>query len=207
MTDYFDTLASTWDSNPDKVSRAEATAKKIKEVDFPSTKRLVDYGSGTGLLGVQLLDTFSQVILADSSHQMLEVAKEKITAGNIKNIETQCVETLSEVTTTHSAIVTLMTLHHIDNVDKFFSEAFDKLEQDGILIVADLYKEDGSFHKHSPKYSGHNGFDIDNLATMVKKAGFDVLSVERYFEIWQENFDGIKVPYPLFLFVAKKNAA
>lgn len=204
MTDYFDTLASTWDNNPDKVIRAETTANKIKEIAFPSTRSIVDYGSGTGLLGIQLRDLFSQVILADSSQQMLEVASNKIASENINNIETQQVNSLSEVTATHSAIATLMTLHHIDNINQFLSEAFDKLDRDGILIVADLYQEDGSFHKHNPKYNGHNGFDIDELSTMVNNAGFEVLSIEQYFEIWQENYDGIKVPFPLFLFVAKK---
>ena len=204
LTDYFDTLASSWDSNPEKVTRAEVTAKKIKEVGFLSTKSLVDFGSGTGLLGVQLLDIFSKVTLVDSSRQMLDIAKDKIVAGNIPNIEIQCVQALSEVSAKHSAIATLMTLHHIDNIDQFFSQAFDKLEQDGILIIADLYKEDGSFHKHNPTYDGHNGFDINNLTTIAQNAEFDVLSVEKYFEIRQENFDGLKVSFPLFLFVAKK---
>ncbi|MDV7105887.1 hypothetical protein R3X26_15890 [Vibrio sp. TH_r3] len=49
MTNYFDALASTWDNNPEKVARSEATANKIKQINFPSNNSLVDFGSGTGL--------------------------------------------------------------------------------------------------------------------------------------------------------------
>ncbi|WP_413284271.1 class I SAM-dependent DNA methyltransferase [Vibrio sp. MA40-2] len=207
MTNYFDALASTWDHNPEKVARSEATANKIKQINFPSNNSLVDFGSGTGLLGVQLLDTFSQVTLADSSLQMLDIAKEKIATGNIKNITTEHVQMLSDVNSKHSAIATLMALHHIDDVNQFFSQAYDKLLENGMLIVADLYQEDGSFHSHNPSYSGHNGFDIDSLSTIAQNAGFDVVSVEKYYEIKKENSEGKNVAYPLFLFVAQKSCS
>lgn len=205
MGQYFDTVANDWDTCPVKVERAEITAAKIKEIHFESNHSIVDFGSGTGLLGFQLKDAFSHVHLADSSEKMLEVAQAKIAEANINNIETHQIDRLSELTSKHSAIATLMTLHHIPDVDEFFTHAYGALEDEGILIVADLYEDDGSFHKHNPSFDGHNGFNVSALSTIAENAGFSVQHIEQYYEIWQENFDGVEVSYPLFLFVVKKS--
>ena len=97
-----------------------------------------------------------------------------------------------------------MTLHHIDSVKDFFTDAYNLLEQKGALVIADLYEEDGSFHKHNQSFKGHNGFDIHALSNIAESVGFMVEKIEPYYEIRQENFEGKLVSYPLFLFVAKK---
>jgi len=198
-------VASVWDKSPVKVERAEITAAKIKEVHFESYNSIVDFGSGTGLLGVHLKDTFAHVHLVDSSEKMLQAAQTKIAEANINNIETHQVDRLSELTSKHSAIATLMTLHHIPDVNEFFTDAYSVLEDNGIMIIADLYKDDGSFHKHNPTFNGHNGFNVSALTAIAENTGFTIQCVEQYYEIWQENFDGVEVSYPLFLFVVKKS--
>jgi ubiquinone/menaquinone biosynthesis C-methylase UbiE len=204
MSNYFDSLADNWDANILKVERAKITAQKIKEVAFHSFNSCIDFGSGTGLLGVQLKDTFAEIHLADSSHEMLRVARNKLADSEITNVETHYVNGLSDLPLSHSAIVTLMTLHHIDNVKDFFTDAYNLLEQKGALVIADLYEEDGSFHKHNQSFNGHNGFDVHALSNIAESVGFMVEKIEPYYEIRQENFEGKLVSYPLFLFVAKK---
>ena len=135
---------------------------------------------------------------------MLQIAQIKIAEANINNIETLQVDKLSALTSKHSAIVTLMTLHHIPDVNEFFTDAYSVLEDNGMMIIADLYEDDGSFHKHNPSFNGHNGFNISALTAIAERAGFIVQSVELYYEMWQENFDGDEASYPLFLFVVKK---
>lgn len=205
MGNYFDAMAGSWDKNQLKIERAKITAAKIKEVHFHSFNSFVDFGCGTGLLGIELKDTFTHIHLVDSSKEMLQVAQAKIAAANIKNIETHQATRLSELTAKYSAIGTLMTLHHIPDVNEFFTDACSILEDNGVMIIADLYAEDGSFHKNKPTFCGHNGFSIPALTTFAENAGFTVQSVEPYYEIYKENFDGIKTSYPLFLFVAKKS--
>lgn len=205
MSSYFDSVADDWDENVLKVERAKITTQKIKEVCFHSCNSCIDFGSGTGLLGVQLKDTFAEIHLADSSKEMLRVARSKLANTKITNVETHYVNTLSELPSNHSAVVTLMTLHHIDNVKGFLADAYNLLERKGTLIVADLYEEDGSFHKHDLSFSGHNGFDVHVLSNVAESVGFKVEKIEQYYEIWQENFEGEMVSYPLFLLVAKKS--
>ncbi|MCE0494423.1 class I SAM-dependent DNA methyltransferase [Vibrio salinus] len=204
MDNYFDKAAGLWDKDPMKVDRAATTARKIKSLCFHSTNSVVDFGSGTGLLGVHLKDIFDHVHLVDSSSEMLRIADEKIAKANISNISTHCVDKLSKLGTRFSAVTTLMVLHHIDNIKAFFAEAFSALEENGTLIIADLYKEDGSFHKSNASFSGHNGFDTSELSEIAEQAGFSVESVEPYFEIRKENYHKEVVSYPLFLFVAIK---
>ena len=205
MSNYFDAMADDWDKNRLKIERAEITAAKIKAVHFDSFNSFVDFGCGTGLLGINLKDTFTYIHLVDSSKEMLQVAQAKITAANIENIETHQTDKLSELAAKHSAIATLMTLHHIPDVSGFFSDAYRLLEDNGVMIIADLYEEDGSFHKNKSTFHGHNGFNISALTAIVEKAGFTVQSVEPYYEICKENFAGMKTAYPLFLLVAKKS--
>ena len=204
MNNYFDHVADKWDSNPLKVERATVTAKKINEVNFTSYHRLVDFGSGTGLLGMQLSNVFNEVHLIDSSSEMLNIAKTKIKHAGLSNIQTHDVNRLSDLAFNCSAIATLMTLHHVENIHQFFVDAYNTLEDAGVLIIADLFLEDGSFHKHNSQFDGHNGFDILALSDIAKQNGFIVESAESYYEIWQDNFEDVRVSYPLFFFVARK---
>lgn len=206
MSNYFDLVASSWDDNPSKTERALVTAEHVKNINFESYASIVDFGSGTGLLGVQLRDTFSQVHLVDSSEKMLQAAQDKIATANITNMYTHQRQDLSDLNAKHSAIVTLMALHHISNVQGFFSDAYRVLEHRGTLIIADLYKEDGSFHGQFPGFNGHNGFDVSELTVMAENAGFFVQQVKPYYEVERENELQEKMVYPLFFFVAQKSA-
>lgn len=204
MSSHFDAAASKWDHDPAKVERARVTAERIRELPFVNRNSLVDFGSGTGLLGLQLKDTFASVLLVDSSPEMLRVAREKITEQGITNVETCHGDSLTDVVSHHSAIATLMVLHHMADVKAFFTEAYQALEPEGFLIIADLAKEDGSFHKHMSSFSGHNGFDTEELSEIAAESGFRVHSAERYHEIVKKGANGERRAYPLFLFAAIK---
>ena len=204
MSNYFDSVAESWDNNPAKIERATATAQQIKQLRLASYESVIDFGAGTGLLGVQLRDLFEHVHLADASNNMLEIAHHKITQAQFTNVHTHFVESLTDIPGSHSAIVTLMALHHIHNVGEFFAAAYQKLQAQGMLVIADLYAEDGSFHKHNPDFDGHNGFDLDELCQKAKQAGFTTTKAAPYYDIRQENRDGVDTVYPLFLLAVMK---
>lgn len=205
MSSYFDQLAQTWDQNPMKIERAKATADQCLQVPLHERKSLLDIGGGTGTLSIFLRDHFDAITIADTSSEMLKVAREKITGTGVSNIETLLLrDDISEITSRYSAIITLMTLHHIADIDAFLGSVTNLLDDQGTLMIADLTKEDGSFHKHVEDFDGHNGFEPNELTKRLEGKGFEVTCAEQYFEIEKENSAGEKQAYPLFFMAAKK---
>ncbi|SHO56779.1 class I SAM-dependent DNA methyltransferase [Vibrio quintilis] len=204
MDNYFDVVARQWEHNPMRLERAQATADQIRQVNFSARKSLVDFGCGTGLLGVQLRGDFQQIHLADSSAEMLKVAQENVSVAGLTDIHTHRISRLTDLPAKYSAITTLMTLHHLADLKQFFTDACQVLEEKGMLMIADLYKEDGSFHDHHPGFDGHHGFDIPVLTAIAEGCGFQVRNAQQYYAVEKENKAGEMVSYPLFFFVAEK---
>jgi hypothetical protein len=74
---------------------------------------------------------------------------------------------------------------------------FALLERPGRLCIADLEKEDGSFH--DPGFDGHHGFDRSELAVQLEHAGFTSVRFSACYEVPKRGRH-----YPLFLAVAEK---
>ena len=62
----FDRLAQQWDDDPAKLQRARAVASAIAQRTTRGGVWL-DYGAGTGALGLALLGHADRLVLADSS--------------------------------------------------------------------------------------------------------------------------------------------
>lgn len=201
MSEYFDQLASTWEQNPMRIERASATAERVRKTSISSYRHLVDFGGGTGLLSCLLADEFERVTVVDTSQAMLKQAEQKALANSLSNINTSTALPSEPA----SALVSLMALHHVKDLEGFFSQASVCLEAAGTLMIADLYKEDGSFHHHEPGFDGHNGFDIEQLSKMLTQHHFTVEGESQYFSITKEDADGELRDYPLFFLVATKN--
>ena len=161
----FDNQAKDWDNNPIKVERAIIFAKEINKFIKPNSKmNALEFGCGTGLLSFQLKDNFKTITLVDNSEGMINVLKEKIEAANIKNFNPLLVDVLKNKlsATNFEVIYTLMTLHHMVNLDEILTIFNNSLNNNGYLCIADLVEEDGSFHAHSPNFEGHNGLTKTN---------------------------------------------
>ena len=119
----FDTKAIEWDNNPDNVKRAKTFAKVINSFIQPNRNlNALEFGCGTGLLSFELKDTFNTIFLADTSEGMIDVLKEKIERQGIKNFKPLLTNLLEEKTDISNidVLYMLMTLHHINDIDKAF---------------------------------------------------------------------------------------
>ena len=82
MTDHFDKKAQTWDLDPVRAARAVEVARQIMERVEPTRDMdVLDFGSGTGLLGFQLLPHVASVTFADPSEGMLREVTAKLRAA------------------------------------------------------------------------------------------------------------------------------
>jgi SAM-dependent methyltransferase len=96
----------------------------------------------------------------------------------------------------------LMVLHHIHDAREILHKFHDLLEPNGYLIVADLDKEDGSFHTYGTT-DVHKGFERGELQKWVEAAGFGNVQFSTAYEIKKE-VDGKEKAFPVFLMTAQK---
>ena len=163
----------------------------------------LEFGCGTGLLSFELQDYFKEITLVDYSEGMIEVLKEKIESQNIKNFKPLLIDLIknpSKIDKT-GVIFTLMTLHHIENIEEISCIFYSLLNNNGYLCIADLVEEDGSFHPKEQNFDGHFGFKKENLETILMKCGFNIVYYSTPYSI--EKKTTLK-KYPLFLLIAQK---
>ena len=201
----FDERAKDWDSDPKKVERAAAVADAIREaVPLSNEMKALEYGCGTGLLSFALQPDLGEITLADTSTGMLDVLREKINSAGVTNMHPLRLDLTSDPLPAEQYDLTysLMTLHHIQDVEQILSKFYDLLAPNGLLLVADLDKEDGSFHTDGST-DIHLGFDRDELLRMVEEAGFGDIAFSTGYKI-QKQIGKEEKTFPVFLLVARK---
>lgn len=197
----FDEKAATWDDDPAKIARAAEIAEKIAgEVPLHRSVRLLEYGAGTGLLAQALRDRVGPATLADSSAGMRQVMQAKIDAGALPNARVWPLDLEVDPAPAErfDLIVTVLTLHHISRPATVLEAFAGLLETGGHLCIADLEKEDGSFH--GADFDGHRGFERDILTADLVGAGFSDVRFTACTPL--EKHGG---SYPVFLAIAVRS--
>ena len=203
---HFDKQAKDWDNNPMKIERAAFFANEIVDFIQPNpTDIALEFGCGTGLLSYQLKDVFKIITLADNSEGMIQVLEDKIKNLSLTNFKPLLVDLLEENLDIgkFNVIYSLMTLHHIHDLNKVSKIFHSLLETNGYLCITDLVKEDGSFHADHPDFVGHNGFDKNELTKILLNNGFKTEYYNISYIIEKELKNETK-KYPLFLMICKK---
>jgi ubiquinone/menaquinone biosynthesis C-methylase UbiE len=172
-TSDFDARAATWDDDPAKVERAQAIADAIvRSVPLTGAMHAIEYGCGTGLLSFLLRARLGEITLVDVSDGMLAVAAGKIAAANDASMRTVKLDLLVDPmpVARYDIIYSAMTLHHVPDTDAILRRFHRVLAANGLLCIADLDTEDGSFH--GAGFDGHPGFDRARLGAQAREAGF-----------------------------------
>ena len=203
----FDEQAKAWDMNPVNLDRAEKIASAMAESRlFKSGLSALEYGCGTGLLSFALQPRLGSVDLADNSEGMLEVLRGKIEAAKISNMNAIRLDLTNDPLPqkSYGIIYTQMTLHHVKDTLGILRKFNALLEPQGLLYIADLDKEDGSFHGEG--FDGHNGFEREKLTGIAKLAGFIDVEFESVYLLPKE-VGGATKKFPIFLMQARKSQA
>lgn len=173
----FEQMAKRYDTE-DRITLANIIVKEIRPaLQNSKSKSLLDYGSGTGLIGLELTDLVDSVLLADSSKQMLEVANAKISRKGITNAEVLHSDFTQETPELKADIVLMsLVLLHIPDTEKILRELFRILHDGGRLIIIDFDKNDKVYH---PKV--HNGFSHEPLRMQLSEAGFKSTDIRTFY--------------------------
>lgn len=202
----FDRMAAEWDSNPVRVKLANDVADSIiRHIRPTHDMDALDYGCGTGLVTLRLQPLVKSVTGADSSKGMLGVIQRKVKDQGLSNVHTQLVdfEHDGKVAGTFHLAVSSMTMHHVQDPAAFLKQLYDLLIPGGIVGVADLDKEDGSFHDDN-KGVLHFGFERKSLRGVFEKAGFGNIRDVTAATVVKGAEGKPKREYPVFLITGKK---
>jgi len=202
MDNHFDIQAKEWDNDPSKIERAKVFADQISGfIKQNNNLRALEFGCGTGALSFQLKDFFKTITLADSSQGMIDVLNAKIKQTGITNFFPLKIDEDNNIDTigNFDVIYTSMTMHHVLDIEEVITKFNSILTPKGYLCIADLEKEDGSFHDQHPNFIGHNGFHRDELTTILNRCGFVVEYYNVCFAVKKELKE-----YPVFMMICRK---
>ena len=186
----FDKEALTWDDVPRRVE----LAKKVVEVIKPfldKNDRVLDFGCGTGLVGINLSPYVKEVVGIDISKGMVDVFNKK---AKLLNLNAKAyVKDIFEIKDKFDIVVSSMTLHHIKDIKSLSKKLYEITDR---VFIVDLCKEDGTFHTRGNEDVYHYGFLEDEL--------------REYFNIWNMNYKIIHhikkdKTFPVFLLELTKN--
>ncbi len=201
----FDTAAADWDKKTRRLELAKAIAGRIALLPLRQDMHAMEYGCGTGLVGLDLAPHLASLVAADSSSGMLETLAAKISEQGITNVFPRHLDLHHEdCGEDFDLIFSAMTLHHLTDVTSILAKFFQALKPGGLVALADLDKEDGSFHEDNPEGVKHHGFNREILAGDLERIGFSSIHVSTVHTILRPNSQGEERPFPVFLMTAVK---
>lgn len=172
-------IADRYDTN-DRIDVANIILQAVRaELKDTKGKSALDYGCGTGLIGLGLTDLFQSTLLVDPSAQMLEQVKQKIETEHIDCASTMCCDFLEQVPSGLHADYVIMSqvLLHIKNSRLILSRLYDVLKKGGHLLIIDFDK--------NPNITSelvHNGFEQKELIQLLKEIGFSSVKARTFYK-------------------------
>jgi ubiquinone/menaquinone biosynthesis C-methylase UbiE len=200
--DKFAKKAGSWD-NPQRTAMADVFVKEIqKNIKIEKDFEILEFGCGTGSVGLSFTDAVKKIRMVDDSESMLAILKEKITLNNIPNVEIFHGSIEDYKTEPVDLIFSSMAFHHVSDITNTISTFHKILLNSGYVVISDLKKEDGSFH--APDVVPHNGFDLEELRDIFVKCGFSVNKIYVYNRIIKQITSGENKEYEQFILIAQK---
>lgn len=170
----FDAQAGMWDENPVRAELARRIVENVeREIAALPSPGMMDYGCGTGMCSIPLAPRVASLLAVDISPGMLAQVRAKADALGFANVETLRHDLAAEPLAgrVFDAIVSAMALHHVKDVALLLKRFRELLAPGGVLLLADLDEEDGSFHADKTGVE-HAGFRRDWLTQTLREAGF-----------------------------------
>ena len=199
MTDHFAAKSRDWDQRPVPAKISQAVGRLLEALDWDTSMRVMDFGAGTGLIAATVAPHVSRIVAVDTSPSMLEAlaTKEELQG----KVECRCLDILeSPLAERFDAVVSAMALHHVENTEALLARFAEHLKPGGLLALADLDREDGSFHEPGTEGVFHHGFDRMALQSILEATGFEDVHFVTALEVEKDG----KGPFAVFLVTARR---
>lgn len=173
----FEMMARGYDNEVRVADSKVIVEEVVKHLNNTSNLVLLDYGCGTGLIGLSISGYFKEVILVDPAQSMVDVVNEKISTNNIKNARSEYLDvSLEKLDYKVDYIIIVQTLLHIDDYEKVLKNLSDCLNQNGHLIIVDFDKNEDIVTNDV-----HNGFVKDELVSYLETIGFSKVYCDTFY--------------------------
>lgn len=197
----FDQVASEWDSNPGRVALARGVVDAIRTaLPLRPEMSVMDFGAGTGLVTLGLLPYVGHLTAVDASREMLKVLDQKLKVLGLDTVRTfwsgSAAASLPDAS--FDLLVSSMVLHHIPDVPQTLARLRACLRPGGWIALADLDREDGSFHT-DPTGVHHHGFDRGQVGQWLRETGFRDTCTREAHRVIRPLNNGKTREYPVFL--------
>lgn len=170
--DFYIHKAESYEQMHYKVANVEKIARSMLQVvAFNPSMKIMDFGSGTGLLVEKIapfVRSISAVDISQAMHEQLEKKRHRLSC-ELEIIEMDLSK--SVLNRKYDGIISSMTMHHVEDIALMFSRFYSMLNDDGFIAIADLYTEHGDFHTENTGVF-HFGFDHQKLIDIAGNAGF-----------------------------------
>jgi cyclopropane fatty-acyl-phospholipid synthase-like methyltransferase len=197
--DFFAAKAAGYDGQKSRTQNVDNIGQSmLKNLSFSKEMHIMDFGSGTGLLSSQIAPHVGEITAVDISPSMNAVLHSKIDAMDCRFQIVELDLTKGTLETKFDAIISSMTMHHIEHVEEIFKKFYSLLDDNGTLAIADIDKEDGSFHTEDTGVF-HYGFDRNEFLRIAENAGFRELKIQTASVMEKPTGS-----YPVFLLTGKK---
>ena len=176
--EIFERIAKQYDTE-ERVKVAEIIADEIRtHISDAGEKSAMDYGCGTGVIGLALMDIFQSMMFVDTSPNMITEVQKKIKAARIQTADTLCCDFTLESPPSMQVDYVLLSqvLLHVKDVPLILSRLYGILNKGGHLIIVDFNEESDIV---SDKI--HNGFVQDELRQMLVEIGFESVSSHTFY--------------------------
>ncbi|WP_055668203.1 class I SAM-dependent methyltransferase [Desnuesiella massiliensis] len=167
-TDKFEMIADIYDTS-ERIQIAKVSSNAICEyLADTKSKNAIDFGCGTGLVGMNLVNDFYSMLFLDISQNMINQINQKISGSNIQNAATLCFDFEKESLLDLHAdyIIMAQVLLHINDVELVLSRLYEVLNESGHLLIVDFDKNENIVSDMV-----HNGFDQMALTDIMTKIG------------------------------------
>ncbi|WP_018149298.1 ArsR/SmtB family transcription factor [Henriciella marina] len=179
---YFSSIATDWDHirsmhYPDELIEAAI----LRTIGPGPYRRVIDLGTGTGRMLTLLGDRAQEAEGLDLSHQMLTLARSKLSEAGVTQARVRQGDVTSTPFETASADIVIVhqVLHYLEEPEKVVREASRILKPGGKLIIVDFAQHNHEFMREA---FGHRRLGIreDNMTYWADQAGLYLDDVMRF---------------------------
>lgn len=141
-TEQFNQMAERYDSSERK-RVAKISAHVIAElISNKSEKTAMDFGCGTGLVGLELMEEFQSILFVDSSENMIQQLNKKLSTVDNSNTRTLWVDLEGDNVPEVKVDVIFLShvLLHIKDTQDIIQKLWKMLHAEGQLVLVDFDK-------------------------------------------------------------------